>query len=144
MSTDKKYFIKIKNQLVEVSKEVYIFHYKTKRRALYLTERNQKHGVVSYHSQDILKNLSEDITGEETIYDTYAPTPEDLTVESIMNEELHKALKFLTKDEMALIQALFFDGLTEVDMAKRYAVNQSTINRRKVKIIEKLKKFIEN
>ncbi|MFI3225894.1 MAG: sigma-70 family RNA polymerase sigma factor [Clostridia bacterium] len=143
MSEEKRYYLRIEKKLVEVSQDVYKLHYKTKRRTLYLEERDEANGVVSYHSQDMMNILSEDITGEETLHDPYAPTPEDSAIKHIMHENLHEALNRLTDDEMNLIQALFFDGLSEREWSQKCGIAQKTINDRKRRILIKLKKLME-
>ena len=57
-------------------------------------------------------------------------------------EELHKAIGKLEKEEQILIQALFFEGYSERDWMRITGIPQRTINDRKRKIIEKLKKLL--
>ena len=63
-------------------------------------------------------------------------------VEKIEREELHKAIGKLEKEERILIVALFFEGYSEREWMRITGVPQRTINDRKRKIIEKLKKLL--
>ena len=43
-----------------------------------------------------------------------------------------------------LIQAIFFDGLSEREVGARFGITQSVVNKRKARILRKLRKIIEN
>ena len=70
-------------------------------------------------------------------------SPEDIVIKHIMTEELHRCLGLLNADERALINALFFAGMTEERYAEQIGVVQKTVNYRKYKVLEKLKKLFE-
>ena len=42
------------------------------------------------------------------------------------------------------IQAIFFDGLSEREVGARLGITQSVVNKRKARILIKLRKIIEN
>ena len=50
----------------------------------------------------------------------------------------------LPRHEQALIHAIFFDGLTEREVGLRLGLTQSVVNKRKARILIKLRKIIEN
>ncbi len=62
----------------------------------------------------------------------------------LMYEALYEALSILPDDEEALIRKLFFEELTERNAAEKYGVSQAAINKRKARILKKLKKILEN
>lgn len=64
-------------------------------------------------------------------------------LQQIEAEALYRALAILTDDERALIDALFFEGLTEQEYAVQIGLSQKGINKRRTKILAKLKKLIE-
>lgn len=72
-----------------------------------------------------------------------APTPE----ERLLHEEelrlLRAALLQLTSDEKALIDALFYQGLTEREYAQQLGISQKGINKRRHKVLAKLRKIIK-
>ena len=58
----------------------------------------------------------------------------------------HKLLSLegFTDSEQTLIQAIFFEELSEREVGLRLGVTQSVVNKRKAKILAKLRKIIEN
>ena len=60
-----------------------------------------------------------------------------------MVQRLLEGLQILSHDEQALIQALYFDGLTEREWSEILDTSQTTINDRKGRILLKLMKFME-
>lgn len=135
---EKKYFIRIAEQLVEVNKEIYTLHHQTKRRAQYLEERDLINGLVYYSSLD-----TEDTTGEDGIPDKTSLTVEEVVIQNIMIEKLNKSLVLLNQSEMDLINALFYAGYSEREWASKTGIPQKTINDRKRRILDKLKNLLE-
>ncbi len=62
----------------------------------------------------------------------------------MMLDRLNAALLLLSDDERALIRAIFFDGVSTKEIAKMENVDQSTVNRHKLKILAKLRKIMES
>ena len=54
------------------------------------------------------------------------------------------ALPLLSDNEQELIQAIFFDGLSEREVGLRLGITQSVVNKRKARILIKLRKIIES
>lgn len=59
-------------------------------------------------------------------------------------DKLNAALLLLSDDEQALIRAIFFDGVSTKEIARMENVDQSTVNRHKLKILAKLRKIMES
>lgn len=59
------------------------------------------------------------------------------------NEELYEAIFKLKPDEQFIIQQVFFERVTKVELAKRLRVSRRAIHKRLVTILGKLKKFLE-
>ena len=98
---------------------------------------------ISHTSLDIITDMeTNDINGEQ-ILSLGVSIEEDL-IEKIEREELHSAIAKLSAKEKELIQALFFDGYTERQWSTLTGIPQKTINDRKHKILEKIKKFLKN
>ncbi len=57
-----------------------------------------------------------------------------------MVDRLKAALPLLSGSEQALIQALFFEELSEGEVGLRLGITQSVVNKRKAKILAKLRK----
>lgn len=56
--------------------------------------------------------------------------------------QIDSALKELSKDEIALINALFYKDLTEREYSLQSGIPQKTINNRKKSILKRLKKLL--
>ncbi len=68
----------------------------------------------------------------------------EAVVRAVMVDRLKAALPLLPCSEQALIQAIFFEELSEREVGLRLGVTQSVVNKRKAKILTKLRKIIEN
>lgn len=66
---------------------------------------------------------------------------EDEVIHTIMVEKLQQTLKMLSEEENTIIQALFYEDLSETELAKRLGIARTTLQSRKYKILEKLKEY---
>lgn len=132
-----KYFLQLHGMLMEVSKEVYFDHYRSKRRQKYLDEQSVKNGDISY---DML--TAKGFTGENILM-SQEENVQDLVERKIMVEKLCTCIPFLKADEKELIEALFFKGLSEREWSSKTGIPQKTVNDRKHRILAKLKKLLE-
>ena len=67
---------------------------------------------------------------------------EDVAVREVMLEKLNEALRILTDEETAIIHALFYQEISEVELAKKLGIARTTLQSRKYKILEKLRKLL--
>lgn len=72
------------------------------------------------------------------------PTPEDKAIHRDELMQLYAALEQLEPDELLLIKALYFDGLSERELGKTLGIPQRTLHDRKVRIQRKLRKLMES
>lgn len=68
----KKYFIKIKGALVEVTDEIYIAYYEMECKEKYMVEKDKAHGLLYYDSWD-----TEDTRGIDYIMDSTVNVEEE-------------------------------------------------------------------
>ena len=61
---------------------------------------------------------------------------EDEVIHTIMVEKLQQTLKMLSEEENTIIQALFYEDLSETELAKRLGIARTTLQSRKYKILE--------
>jgi RNA polymerase sigma factor (sigma-70 family) len=61
----------------------------------------------------------------------------------VMYEKLHCSLDKLSQAEKQLIQALYYEGLSEREYAARIGISQKGVNKRKHAIQKKLRKMLE-
>lgn len=68
---------------------------------------------------------------------------EDIAVKVVLIEKMLDCLKLLTPEEQELITALFYKGKSEEWYAKQLGISQKGVNKRKYKILSKLKKMMK-
>ena len=68
----------------------------------------------------------------------------ETVVHAVMVDRLKTAMSLLSGGEQALINAIFFEELSEREVGLRLGVTQSVVNKRKTKILAKLRKIMEN
>lgn len=74
-----------------------------------------------------------------------SPDPVDideLVAEKLLLEQLYIALDELTQDERNLVDDLYFDDKSERNVADKLGLSQKGINKRKHKVIEKLRNLM--
>ena len=72
------------------------------------------------------------------------PSTEEQVLRRMESEQLHKALSFLSDYERYLIRQIYFEERTERDLAEELGCSQNAVNKRKQRILEKLRGLIEN
>ncbi len=130
-------FIPLHGMLMEVTPEQYAEFYRTQNRQRYLDRRSAHNGDISV---DML--TTDEFNGTDILIDTAEPVDEQV-IHKIMSDKLTKCLSLLSEDEQELIHDLFYSGITERDAAKKYAVSQVAIHKRKQRILQKLKKMMD-
>ena len=133
-----RWFLLLHGCLMEVSQKDYKEFYKNNRRQKYLKEESILHREVSYNTID-----THMWSGEEVIVDKDTIPTDEIVVEQILIEHVKVTINFLLPQEIELIQALFYDGLSEREWSSQTNVPQTTINSRKHKILSKIKKMIK-
>jgi RNA polymerase sigma factor (sigma-70 family) len=74
------------------------------------------------------------------IVDEYA-NPLYLLIEKERYRELHHYLSQLAPEDQDLINALFFQEMTETEYARKIGKTQQAVNKAKIRILAKLKKY---
>ena len=69
---------------------------------------------------------------------------EDTVFRRASVERLYAALALLTEKERSLINALFFDEMTEREVAYVLGISQPAVHKQKNRILKKLKLFLED
>lgn len=139
MAEKEKYYIRVHNELVSVTKEVYRANNSAKRQIRTQRDRDKRHGLLSIQAFD-----TETITGEEIMSDPLAKSVEEQVIAAEMSAKLHTCLALLLPEERELIRAIFFEDKSERKLSQEISVPQKTINDRKRRILRKLKKLMEN
>ena len=133
-----KLFIPVQGCLLEVVREQYTDFYRDKERWRYLQKLDTNHSLLSLEGFIDSEGNALDFLVDETV--DIAET----VVHALMMDRLKAALPLLSDSEQALIRAIFFEELSEREVGLRLGVTQSVVNKRKAKILMKLRKIIEN
>lgn len=141
----KKYTMK-NGKAVEVSEEIYEYLVKSDRRIRYVEEDlkrntyiidsvNEKVTVIPKREQslDKLMEIGMDFSDDRT----------DFQDNMILKIMLERAMSNLSDEERYLITQIFYFNRTERDLADELGVYRNAIHSKKVRILKKLKKFIE-
>ena len=133
----KEYFIYVKGKAVPVSEEVYKAYWKITEHEKYLQRKDWKYDVIPFSAMDYDGHFVDNITDER------------IDIEKIIEvkmqiEELNKALATLTKKERELIEAIFYKEESLRAIGKKEKVNYQAIGKRRDKILEKLRKLLED
>lgn len=133
-----RFFIPVQGFLLEVSQECYEDFYRAKEREKYLRKLDAKFGLLSIDAFDTEDDNGTDYIQAET--EDVAETVAHL----LLLDKLRSVIPMLTESEKELIQAMYFNGLSEREYAKVCGVNRNAIHKRKLRILAKLKLFLEN
>ena len=133
-----KLFIPVQGCLLEVVREQYADFYKEKERWRYLQKLDTNHSLLSLEEFTDSEGNMLDFVIDETV------NVAETVVRAVMVDRLKAALPLLSDGEQALINAIFFEELSEREVGLRLGVTQSVVNKRKAKILAKLRKIIEN
>lgn len=132
---NKKKFIYVHKMLMEVSEEEYKDYY-------YEIERNR-------YSKKVLDKLCvisiDELTTQDKldfIADTNIDIEQDF-MKKVSKKELYKALSYLNKDEIKLINELFFNNYSLRKYANKIDVSYTTLYYKLKLILIKLKKLLE-
>lgn len=66
---------------------------------------------------------------------------EDQILQKLEFERLHKEILILSKEEQWLIHELYFEERTEREVAAELGLSQKAVNKRRQKVLEKLRKL---
>ncbi|WP_314232197.1 sigma factor-like helix-turn-helix DNA-binding protein [Solobacterium moorei] len=138
MDNDKReYFIYVKGKAVPVSEEVYKAYWKITEHEKYLQRKDWKYDVIPFSAMDYDGHFVDNITDERIDI-------EKIVEVKMQIEELNKALATLTKKERKLIEAIFYKEESLRSIGKKEKVSYQAIGKRRDKILEKLRKLLED
>ncbi|WP_277406663.1 sigma-70 family RNA polymerase sigma factor [Lacrimispora xylanisolvens] len=121
--------------LVEVSREVYLEWYQSRRREKYQIERNLKYGVCSL---DVIEENGGFLKKDGHMRNE----PEEDTLKKLCMEMLQEGLKSLSEQDAYLIHLLFFEEITIKDAAQICGCSRKTIQNRRKRILEQLREIM--
>ena len=135
---DKKdYYLYVKGKAVKVSEEVYKAYWKITEHEKYLIKKDWKNNVIPFSALDYDGHFIDNIVDESIDI-------EKIVEVKMQIEELNKALAILTKKERELIEAIFYKEESLRSIGKKEKVSYQAIGKRRDKILEKLRKLLED
>lgn len=117
--------------LVEVSREVYLEWYQSRRRERYQKEKDRKRGVYS------LDELEEKGNSQGMPF-LVRDGVEETALRNICRDKVQKALGKLPDADAGLMELLYFNGVTVTDAAEIYGCSRKTIQNRRKRILGEL------
>ena len=114
--------------VVEVTREVYLEWYQSRRRERYQNEKKQKYGVSS------LEALSE----KGLPPDGRSDSPEEMVIRKLCVEKLRSVMKELAEADAYLLYLLFFEEVTVKEAAQLCGCSRKTITNRRKRILREL------
>lgn len=158
---DKQYFIPLNGKLIPVTEEVYKEYYRPIWRTHYHASKHGQCGCTDwrrcegdcglcrYRAAGNTLSLNAEYEGEEgsklnlldTIEDS-AANIEEIVADKLLLEELFRVLDDLDPDSRQICE-LIRQGKTEREIAAEFGVRQSTLNYRKNKLMDKLRKRLK-
>ena len=117
--------------LVDVTREVYLEWYQSRRRERYQNERNQKHGICSLNELEDKGNFSGIILN-------VAEGLEEIILRNICRDKVQQVLESLPEEDARLIELLYFMEVTYTDAAQILGCSRKTIQNRRKRLLKEL------
>ena len=95
--------------------------------------------IIIPSREDSLERLAD----QELQFAGESESVEETVLRRLRYEQLHKAISRLSDDERELVDRLFFQGQTEREAAAEMGIYRNAVHKRKNRILEKLKNFLE-
>ena len=139
----------INGEYIDVTEEIYTAYLKGQRKMSYFEKDLKSERVLKDKNGDIKKIIpSREDSLDRLLSDNLRQFSDNSeSVETVVQtndeiDKLHIALKQLSADEWVIIKMLFYDEMSERDTAKVLGISQVAVNKRKHRILKKLKKII--
>lgn len=125
----KSYVLRVENgTLVEVTREVYLEWYQSRRRERYQNEKMQKHGVCSL-----------EVLEENGCFSVQSGTSlEEAILKKMYIDKLREAMESLPEEDAYLIYLLFFAEVTVKEAAQICRCSRKTIQNRRKRILKEM------
>ncbi|MFQ6838340.1 MAG: hypothetical protein ACLRSU_12585 [Thomasclavelia spiroformis] len=133
-NNEKKYFIKFGKEFIEVPIEIYRV-YKADYMKTYRLHHTKHQNLKVKFEEEFMLDKNKDNLEMDKYY-----IQQIIKKDSIHN--LSEALKHLDSKQYYIIHSLFFEEKTESEIAKKLNISQQALNKRKIKILLILKKWL--
>ena len=150
------YIIMVDGVKVEVDEEIYKEYAKFERQMEYIELDLKRDRVLQDSDGKVVldenglpvilseREISlEKLMDEDWDFQSSESLPEEAVIEAFEFEMLYACLDLLDEDERELINALFFEHLTERQYAEKLGLSKTALHARKVKALKNLKILME-
>ena len=132
----KEFYLYVNGQKVKVSEEIYKGYWREREHEKYLEQVDRKNHLLFFSSLDHDGHYVDNIVDESVDVAKIVET-------QMMIESLRYAISKLNDEERDIIERLYFNDETLRSVAKLKSITHPALMKRRNKILEKLKKFIE-
>lgn len=132
----KEYYLYVNGQKVKVSEQIYKVYWREREHEKYLEQVDRKNHLLFFLSLDHDGHFVDNIIDESVDVEKIVET-------QMMIESLRYAISKLNDEERDIIERLYFNDETVRSVAKLKSITHPALIKRRNKILEKLKKFIE-
>ena len=132
----KEFYLYVNGQKVKVSEEIYKVYWREREHEKYLEQVDRKNHLLFFSSLDHDGHYVDNIVDESVDVAKIVET-------QMMIESLRYAISKLNDEERDIIERLYFNDETLRSVAKLKSITHPDLIKRRNKILEKLKKFIE-
>ena len=114
--------------LVEVTREVYLEWYQSRRRERYQQEQKQKYGVYSLEA----------LEGEGAAVISVTDSLEENAIKKMCEDKLREVMDGLPQEDAHLLYLLFFEELSAKEAAQICGCSRRTVENRRKRILKEL------
>lgn len=137
-----QFTIYVQGEAVPVSEEVYRVYHHYERKEEYFSY-DRKRGKFQQDTGTFLPS-KEDSYDHLLEQDQQFASPDVSTEDQVISQVwLESFATCLTQEERELLYKLYFQEKTEREVSRELGISKSTLHRRKVKLLEKIKSFIK-
>ena len=133
----KEYFLFVDGKKVKVSAKVYKAYWQEKNHENYLKQVDRKNHLLLFSSFDHDGHFEESVVDEEIDVEKIVQT-------QIMIDAVRAALSKLNVEEREIIEKLYYDDESVRSVAKKNNISHPALIKKRNKILEKLKKLLED
>lgn len=137
-------------QIVEVTPDVYAVLIKTDRKMRYFENDIKVEKYILDESGDKVRIIPSRENSFERLQEECAQqfaceseSVENTVLRNLQHEQLRRAIDLLEPDEQELIDALYFQLLSQDAYASQIGLSQQAISKKRLKILKKLKFFLK-
>ena len=132
----KEYYLYVRGQKVKVSEDIYKVYWREREHEKYLEQVDRKNHLFFFSSLDHDGHYADNIVDESVDVEKIVET-------QMMIDTVRKAISRLNTEERDIIERLYFNDETVRSVAKLKSITHPALIKRRNKILDKLRKLIE-